>query len=45
MDPQAEAAIAKPPYEPAEIVDYGDVTELTENDASGGIDSPGPGYS
>ena len=45
MDSKDEAAIAKPPYEPAEIVDYGDVSELTENDGAGAPDAPGPGYS
>jgi hypothetical protein len=41
MDSTDEAAIAMPPYELAEIVDYGDLAALTENDGSGLADSGG----
>ena len=33
----------KPAFEPSELVDHGDVAELTQDGAGGAVD--GPGYS
>jgi hypothetical protein len=39
MDPTQDDAGAKAPYAPPEIIDYGDVGDLTENDAGPFLDA------
>jgi hypothetical protein len=46
MEPKGEDEVgAKASYSPAEIIDYGDLSELTELDSASLADGGGPFYS